>query len=532
VQDGRGGSDLRSYVRVLRRRKTYIILAVVAVVAGALGLSLVQSKVYEGTASLLLAPRSSESLFDTTNQQAGQTAAAATATQIELIQSAPVAEEVRKRIGISPAVSISQVGQTQVVHLNARSNKPATAALVANTYAKAYIDVRRSQALEDLGAAGQQVQGKITDLQKQIDAIPVGGNPPRALDPALADRRENLINQQSVFRQRLDQIQLEAGLNGGGAQLVTPAATPTSPVSPKPVRNALVGLLGGLVLGVALAFLFEQLDDSIKTKDDVDRVLHTIPTLGIIPAVEGWRSTEARTISIEEPTSSASEAYRSLRTAIGFIGLDKPLKIIQVTSPSAAEGKTTTIANLAVALTNIGKRVVVVDCDLRRPRIHAFFNTNNDVGFTSVLLGEVPLGEAVRPVGQRHLMLLASGPMPPNPSELLSSPRTAQILRALQAEADVVLVDSPPVLPVTDSAVLSAHVDACLLVMRAGVTTRRQLTRAVEVLQQVASPLVGTVLNGVTADEGYGYAYNYGYYNGARDSRDQTQTQPRAADRI
>src|SRR6266513_2925444 len=154
-------------MRVLRRRKTYIILAVVAVTAGALGLSLVQSKVYEGTASLLLAPKRSESLFDNNNQQAGQAPSAVAATQIELIQSAPVA---------------------------------------------------------DVGAAGQQVQGKISDLQRQIDAIPVAGNPPKAIDPALTDRRENLINQQSVFRQRLDQIQLEAGLNSGGAQVVTPAA--------------------------------------------------------------------------------------------------------------------------------------------------------------------------------------------------------------------------------------------------------------------------------------------------------------------
>jgi polysaccharide biosynthesis transport protein len=525
VQDGRGGSDLRSYLRVLRRRKTYIILSVVAVTAGALGLSLVQHKTYQGTASLLLAPRSSEALFDTTNQNAGQTPAAATATQIELIQSGPVAQEVQKRIGVAPSISVSQVGQTQVVHLNARSTNPKTAALVANTYAKAYIDVRRTQALDDLGDAGQQVQGKINDLQRQLDTIPISGNPPHAADPALEDQRQALINQQSVYRQRLDQIQLEAGLNGGGAQLVTPAATPTTPVSPRPTRNVAVGLLAGLVIGVALAFLFEQLDDSIKTKDDVDRTIHAIPTLGIIPAVEGWRSGEARTVSLEEPTSQASEAYRSLRTSIGFISLDRPLKVIQVTSPSAAEGKTTTIANLAVALTNIGKRVVVVDCDLRRPRIHSFFNVPNDVGFTSVLLGDVPLSDAVRPVGRRHLMLLASGPLPPNPSELLSSPRTAQILRALQNEADVILVDSPPVLPVTDSAVLSAHVDACLLVMRAGVTTRRQLTRAVEVLQQVASPLVGTVLNGVTADDGYGYTYNYGYYNAGREQT-PTQTEP------
>src|SRR5947209_16816371 len=502
----------------------YIILAVLAVVAGALGVSFIQHKTYQATASLLLAPRSSETVVggDTSNQQAADTSTAAVQTQIELIQSASVADAVRKQIGVAPKIAISQVGQTQVVHLSARSARPSTAALVANTYAKAYIDIRRSQALDDLGAAGAQVQGKIGDLEKQIDAIPVVGNPPHAADPALESRREALINQQSVYRQRLDQLQLEAGLNSGGAQLVTPASVPRSPVSPRPVRNGLVALGGGLVLGVALALLFEQLDDSVKSKDDVERALHhKIPTLGIIPAVEGWRGSTPRTVSIEEPTSSASEAYRSLRTAIGFLGLDRPLRVIQITSPSAAEGKTTTIANLAVALANAGKRVVIVDCDLRRPRIHAFFHSSNPLGFTSVLLGEVPLGDVMQTVGRRHLMLLASGPLPPNPSALLSSPRTAQVLRALQAEADVVLVDSPPVLPVTDSAVLSAHVDATLLVMRAGVTTRRQLTRAVEVLEQVASPLVGTVLNGVTADEGYGYAYNYGYYNGSRGAQEQ-----------
>jgi capsular exopolysaccharide synthesis family protein len=494
--------------------------------------SFVQHKTYEATASLLLAPRTSETVIgDTSSQPMAVSAAAAVQTQIELIQSAPVAQEVQKRIGTAPSISISQVGQTQVVHLSARSIRPSTAALVANTYAKAYIDVRRTQALDDLGAAGQQVQGKISDLEKQIGAIPVAANPPRAVDPALESQREALINQQSVYRQRLDQIQLDAGLNSGGAQLVTPAVVPTTPVSPKPVRNGLVGLLAGLVLGVALAFLFEYLDDSVKNKDDVERALHgRIPTLGIIPAVEGWKSGEApRTVSIEEPTSSASEAYRSLRTAIGFLGLDRPLRVIQVTSPSAAEGKTTTIANLAVALANVGKRVVVVDCDLRRPRIHLFFHVPNEVGFTSVLLGEVPLGEAAQPVGRRHLMLVASGQLPPNPSELLSSTRTGQLLRTLQTESDIVLVDSPPVLPVTDAAVLSAHVDATLLVVRTGITTRRQLSRAVEVLEQVASPLVGTVLNGVTAEDGYyGYGYNYGYYHGPQEAPQS----PRTADRI
>src|SRR3954451_13891935 len=186
---------------------------------------------------------------------------------------------------------------------------------------------------------------------------------------------------------------------------------------------------------------------------------------------------------------------------------------VQVTSPRAAEGKTTTLANLAVALARAGQRVVMVDCDLRRPRIHDFFGVTNEVGFTSVLLGELPLSEAVQEVpGERLLMLLASGMLPPNPSELLASQRTVQILAALQSESDVVLIDSPPMLPVTDAAVLCARVDATLLVTRAGTTGRRELARAIELLHQVDAPLVGTVFNGVSDESAYGYTYSYRYY--------------------
>jgi tyrosine-protein kinase len=188
------------------------------------------------------------------------------------------------------------------------------------------------------------------------------------------------------------------------------------------------------------------------------------------------------------------------------------MRTVQITSPSAAEGKTTTLTNLAVALASAGQRVVMVDCDLRRPRLHQFFRLPNEVGFTSVLLGELPLREAVQQVGKGDIVMLASGPLPPNPSELLSSQRTVQVLAALQAEADVVLIDSPPVLPVTDAAVLSARVDATLLVTRAGTTTRKQLTRSVELLRQVDAPLVGTVFNSVSGSDAYGYAYNYRYY--------------------
>jgi non-specific protein-tyrosine kinase len=213
-------------------------------------------------------------------------------------------------------------------------------------------------------------------------------------------------------------------------------------------------------------------------------------------------------VSIEDPTSPAAEAYRTLRTSIQFLGLEQPMRTLQVTSANPQEGKTTTLANLAVALARSGSTVAIVCCDLRRPRVHEFFGLENDVGFTSVLLGKVPLAGAVQEVpDQARLSLLASGPLPPNPSELLSSRRTVEVFGSLQAEYDFVLIDAPPVLPVTDALVLSGRVDATLLVAVAGATTRKEAARAVELLRQVDAPLVGAVLNGVDTEGSYGYAY-------------------------
>jgi non-specific protein-tyrosine kinase len=264
----------------------------------------------------------------------------------------------------------------------------------------------------------------------------------------------------------------------------------------------------------------------VKSKDDLERA-SGLQTLALIPAVEGWRDRdEARLVSVAEPTSPPAESYRTLRTSIQFLGLERPLRTLQVTSPAAGEGKTTTLANLAVALARAGQQVVVACCDLRRPRVHEFFGLSNGIGFTNVLLGEAPLSAVLQPVeGVERLAVLASGPLPPNPSELLASRRTADVLAALAGGADVVLVDSPPVLPVTDAAVLAGQVDATVLVATVGDTTRREVARAVEVLRQVGAPLVGTVLNGVPTEGGYGYSYDgYGYY--AADARSGRRRSP------
>jgi non-specific protein-tyrosine kinase len=491
--------ELRDDLRILRKRKGTVILTVALLVGVTLAVSYLQTPVYAATTEVLLQSRPTESLFESNTGQAVDPARAVQ-TQIRVFLSQPVKDAVKQQLGVTPDVSVSGVADTDVLQVTAESTVPKRAAIVADAYANAYIEFRRTQAVNDILAASKQIQAQIDDIQKQIDGAADG-------------RKDILVSQQAVFRQKLDQLQVDQAIKSGGAQLVTPATVPTSPVRPQPVRNGIIALVLGLVLGVGLVFLLEYLDDSVKGKDDLERAAGGLPVLGVIPLVE-WKDKELpQVVSLSDPRSPASEAYRTLRTSIQFMALERPLRTMQITSPSAEEGKSTTIANLAVAIARAGQRVVILDGDLRRPRMHEFFGLDKSIGFTSVLLGKVPLSAALQPVpNQSRLSILASGPPPPNPSELLSSVRTVEVLTSLQAEADIVLIDTPPLLPVTDALVVSGRVDATLVVCVAGSTTRKEAARAIELLRQVDAPIVGTVLNGVTADDAYDYGYSYRYY--------------------
>ena len=225
-------------------------------------------------------------------------------------------------------------------------------------------------------------------------------------------------------------------------------------------------------------------------------------------------------VAVTEPTSPAAESYRSLRTSLQFARQERQLRSILVTSPGVGEGKTSTLANLGVVFAQAGERVVLVSCDLRRPRIGAFFGLDEQVGLTCVLLGQQTLEEALLPVpGFDRLSLLPAGPVPPNPAELLGSARARDIFALFRDQFDLVLIDSPPVLPVTDAAILSRYADATLMLAAAGQTRRADLHRAVEKLDQVGTAILGIVLNKVTRQTGqyYGYTYAYKAYRAASD---------------
>lgn len=524
--------ELRDYVSVVRRWKWLIGAVVAVVVTTALILSFLQTPVYRATARLLIGP--DRSLF--TGDQTFVDAAFVD-TQVEVISGQPVRDLVKERLGLAPPVRTERVGTTSVVEVKADSTRPEQAADIANAYVDAYLSFRRQQATDAIASASKEIQGKVDALQKQIDALAgqlnalppcAAGNP----SPSCAQRdslqrdRDSLISQQGPFKRRLDELQVDSSVGTTSAQMVTPASAPTDPVRPRPVRDGLLALGVGLIFGTAMAFLFEHLDDSIKGKDEFERLVPDVAVLAMIPSVAGWKDRDSsHLVTVKEPASPSAEAYRTLRTSIRFLAVDRPLRTIQVTSPRAGEGKTTTTANLAVVLARAGERVVMVSCDLRRPRLHDFFGLPNTVGFTSVLLGEAPLSAALQRVNpdDDRLWLLASGPLPPNPSELLSSARASEVLAGLEGYADTVLIDCPPVLPVTDAAVLSARVDGTLLVVSAGSTTSKQLVRAVEVLRQVSAPLVGAVVNSATAETAYGYTYGYYYTAETREKPPRAQ---------
>src|SRR5213083_329570 len=333
--------------------------------------------------------------------------------------------------------------------------------------------------------------------------------------------------------------------------IVRPATEPGSPVGGETFNTVVVGALVGLMLGLVMAFVQETLDTSIGTIEDVETYLQ-VPVLGIVPHIDARATVQrlverrpaladmdsealqshALLITHFDPKSPVAEAYRTLRTNIQFTRLEKQGKILVVTSPTLQEGKTTTIVNLALTMAQNGQRTLLIGANLRRPSIHRFFGIEREPGLSDVLVGNARWRDCIRTVadilmgrfemedimaspGLDNLHILESGPIPANPSELLSTPAMAQLLTEVREDYDVVLIDTPPVLPVTDSAIVAAQVDGVILVYQAGKVGRLVLKRAKVHIENVGGKVWGVVLNDVKSEiAGYAYTHYYTHYYG------------------
>jgi polysaccharide biosynthesis transport protein len=315
----------------------------------------------------------------------------------------------------------------------------------------------------------------------------------------------NLVN-------KLQDLQIRENARRSTARIIERAATPDAPVRPRPALNLTLALMLALCLGFCLAFLQEYLDDRITTAEEVDQLLG-LPVMGYIPAMTGDRCL-IRALPSHSPSV---ESYRGLRSSISFSAVDGPLTTLAVTSARAREGKSTTAANLALAMAMDGRRVILVDADLRRPSLDKLLGIRPSPGLTDVLTGRCTLEEALQPLSdpESHrdegVRVLASGPIPPNPAEVLNTAGMESIIRQLREKADLVIFDTPPCVPITDAQVLGAKLDGVLFVAEIGQTQKGEARRARELLGQAHIRVLGVVFNKIREDGG-GYYGHYGYY--------------------
>jgi polysaccharide biosynthesis transport protein len=416
----------------------------------------------------------------------------------------------------------------------------ASARIVAaeSALAKEVENVRRA-ARRDLAIVDREV-ADLTGLfeQAQQRALELGG---LELDYRRLERSKvNTEKLYSLVIERSKESNLTRMMRFNNIQLIDPPLVPKVPVSPRIPLNMTIGLVGGLALGLFGAFAREMFDRSVKSPNDIEQELG-LTFLGLLPRVgrsmgqsygkyagkspgngrrrrpkEGAEPARIELIVHEDPQSSISEASRGLRTNVSFMSPDKPYRSLLVTSASPSEGKTTVACCLAVAMAQAGHKVVLIDCDLRRPRLHRVFQKTNDRGVTSSLVERAGLDAAVVETEVPGLSLLASGPSCPNPAESLQSNAFQGLLEELGGKFDRIVIDSPPIAPVTDAVILSTRVDASIMVIRALSTTRDAVLHARRALEDVRANLIGAVLN--AADPGRAdYPHYYRYYGG-RDS--------------
>ncbi len=315
-------------------------------------------------------------------------------------------------------------------------------------------------------------------------------------DPALAANVANTIGREYV--KLMDELQFSS------VMVLSAANLPISPIKPLKKLNITIAVLLGLVLSFLIALLLEYMDNTIKTPNDVNRLLNQT-VLAVIPGKinddKNNRNKHLGLVAFEDSKSPISESYRDLRTNLGFLGLDQPFKTILITSPLAEDGKSTTAANLAIVVAQAGYKVLLVDCDLRKPQMHIIFNIPNNQGFTDCIFSEKDPQDASHSTVIASLTVMTSGRIPPNPAEILNSERTHKLWSKLETQYDYVFIDSPPILAVTDANIIAAQVVATVLVISAGKTRIELALQAIERLIRAKARLLGLVLNRAVMDK-------------------------------
>jgi succinoglycan biosynthesis transport protein ExoP len=523
----RHASTLRDYMQMVHRRKWIILQAVVIVPLVAFFYSARQPKIYEASAQVLLSQQqlanSLTGVPDTSSVY--QTADQVAATQAALARVPSVANRAAASSGIPgrsggallASSSVTPQANSNILEFNVRDRSPRVAAALATAYAHAFTVYRQQLDTSALNRAR-------VDLEQRMEQLKALGGGASSLYTSLAQKDELLRTMEALQTSNANVIR-DAGYG--------------YKVGPHPSRDGLLGLLVGIVLGIGLAFLRETLDTRVRTAEEIhDRL--DLPLLARLPQPPRPLRKADELVMVRAPDSPQAEAFRMLRTNLEFVRLDHAIRSVMVTSALEGEGKSTTAANLAIACARFGQRVILVDLDLHRPYLERFFAVNERPGLTQVVLGQASLDKALAPIpllaprkrtshgshrvrvaangnGQTQsegmLEVLLAGPIPPDIDGFVGTPSLANLLGELRQRADLVIIDSPPLLVVGDAMALTSVVDGLLVVTRTKIVRRPVLKELRRVLDSSPAQKLGFVLTGATVEDGYyGYdAYRYRY---------------------
>ncbi|MBA8816792.1 capsular exopolysaccharide synthesis family protein [Microbacterium halimionae] len=449
--------ELTDYIRILRKNWLIIVIAVLVGVGVAAAYSLSRTPLYEARSQVFVSTQSGTTVAEL--QQGNSFTQARVATYVNLVETPIVMNPVVADLSLdmtsdqlAASVTASSPANTTLIEISVENANPVLAADIANA----------------LGAS----------LTSSVETIETPDG-------------------QDVSPVKLTRVK--------------DAVAPSRPVSPDVPLNLILGALVGLAIGVAFAVLRTVLDNKVRTARDIEQLTDR-PLIGSIPFDP--KASERPIILHADPQNVRAEAFRSLRTNLQFLEMDGGHSFV-VTSSMPSEGKSTTTTNLAIALADAGKRVALLDTDLRKPKVAEYLGIEGGVGLTDVLIGRTKVSDVMLPWGNRPLYVLPAGKVPPNPSELLGSKQMAQLLEAFARDFDIVLLDAPPLLPVTDAAILAKNTSAAILIAAAGHTTTHQLDRALDALDTVGAKLGGVVLTMVPTRgaDAYGYGYGYGSYS-------------------
>ncbi len=527
------GSETRHTVQMLWRHKWLIILLTASVTGGALYLSYRQTPLYRAEARVLVqALPSGAGTFVPVNLQ----------TQSQLVRSEAIAALVKDDLGVDSSpdallggLDVNAIPSTEVLVIGYTSTDPKLARDAANSFAASYIEFRSQETIDALFATREAIQKRIDrvkddfeKLARDIEEARTAGND--TLASTLEAQRSVLSAKIALLQQGLEELRPEliSGISAG--QFIQDASLPSIPFSPDHRRDGILGFMLGVMVAVSLSFLRERLDDRLRGRVDLQRTL-AAPVLAMVPKFSIPKNSRSRAVVVADPRGAASEAYRTLRTSVQFISAEREMKSLLVTSSLAGEGKTVTAANLALAMAQAGRRVILVSADLRRPAIEPYVGVAPGSGLSEWLMSRTQeLWNIVRDPGIPNLRVISSGQVPPNPAELLGSPRLGKLVAQLEDNCDMLVFDSPPVLAVTDSIIIASHVDATLLVVNASSTPRSAVLHARDELRRAGARIIGAALNFFDASSGYkpysGSYYGEGTGNGLPGGRHSPSTPP------